>query len=625
MCGIIGIIDPKLDIVERLINVLSVLEYRGYDSAGIATINNSKFQLCKSVGKISVLNSLYKQEPISGNIGIGHTRWATHGKPSLNNTHPIVVNKVAVVHNGIIENNREIRDKLNGLGYNFSSETDTEVIPALISYYLNQGVNEIESVYSAIKELKGAFSCVIMFSNKHDQLIAIKNGSPLILGLGNGCNYVASDILALSQYTDKVITLSDKNIAVITHDEYSITDFDGNKIITQPKYVEKSGFLNRSKGSFNNFMLKEIYEQPTVLKALISNYCNPSLSKISENSVINTEEINNIACSNYNFSNINWEQFDSLYIIACGSSFYAAYIAKYWIEELTNKQVNIEIASEFRLSYKKLHKKSLYLFISQSGETADTLACLKYVKSHPGLITAGLVNINNSQISLMVDHLLLTHAGIEIAVASTKTFTAQLLSLALLCIEIMKQEGNESWVDKLNSLINDINKLEPTIAYVSEQIQNSFIDFSKARNLIYIGHNISYPLALEGALKMKELAYIPSDGIASGELKHGSIALVDEQTNVIVIAPKSKSYDKLVSNIQEINARDGKIILISSKDGIKKVKDICSHSIEIPTITGLSIPLFYSIPLQMLAYYTAIHKGYDPDRPRNLAKSVTVE
>ena len=588
MCGIIGIIDNK-DVVQEILDSLKLLEYRGYDSAGIAAITSSesitkKLEVRKAVGEISNLTSLLVDNPISGNIAIGHTRWATHGAQTIKNAHPVLTNGIAVVHNGIIENYLDIKRNLINEGYSFVTETDTEVIPKLIDYHINGGSTEIESVKKVAKTLHGRFSIVIIFE-KQNIIIGIKNKTPLFFGIKNKAYYISSDFNVLSRLADEIITLEDSDMVVAGFGSYSITTIEGEK--RHYKKHKAETIIDASKGMYETFMLKEIYEQEHILSHLLEHY-----------------KANNIDISNYN----------SFTIIACGSSFYAASIGKHWLEAKLHKRTSVEIASEFRTKHFIPEKDCLYICISQSGETADTIAALEIIQHHK-LATLGIINNELSYIAKNVEQNLFTKSGTEIAVASTKTFTSQLLALAMLAsanIDISPKKFGLDIVKKVLAL--------------DMQFKNLALQLYKAKYVLYIGRGTSYHIAQEGALKLKEITYIPSEGIASGELKHGPIALLEEDVPVIVIAPFNEFFDKTVSNICELLGRGALALVLTDERGKQKLNGISVSQILIMPETDIfSGPILYSIAVQFIAYHTAALKGINIDKPRNLAKSVTVE
>lgn len=588
MCGIIGVVSD-ISVRERILGSLKLLEYRGYDAAGIVTITNNDFRVCKVLGKINVLAEAAKKQHCDGNISIGHTRWATHGVPKIENTHPIITKNTAVVHNGIIENYKELKADLLNAGYKFYGDTDTEVIPNIIDFFQSNGANLIESVLLCANKLKGAFAIALLSKNNPDVIIVIKQGSPLVVGMDKdkkSC-YLASDASAIAEFCEEVTYLEDEQIAIMESSQYKLIDFDGKEVAIKKEKIKKQAGISIQ--GFPNFMLKEIYEQPEVIEGIIKHY-------------------------KQNKKKISFAQIRHIKIIACGTSMYAGYIAKIWFEERYGINTAVEIASEF--ANKKFHtikKNELFFFISQSGETADTLASLKIVKKHGGK-SVGVVNHHNSSIAKLVDELILMEAGVEVAVAATKTFLAQVTAFAILI-----GVAPNMLKDAIH-LIREVLQNNQEINKITQKILVS------AQKIIFIGRGIGYPLALEGALKMKELAYIPAEGLAAGELKHGSIALIDDKTPIIVIAPEDHNLSKITSNIHEIKARGGKVILIACKRSIKTLLDLCDHIIEVPEFgSEVVIPFIYAPVLQLIAYNTALLKGNEVDKPRNLAKSVTVE
>lgn len=610
MCGIVGIVGNK-EVTQRILESLQKLEYRGYDSAGVATINNNNIYLNKVVGKIANLKKETNNNPIQGNIGIGHTRWATHGAPSAKNAHPFVADSVVVVHNGIIENHAELRKKLQASNVKFHSETDSEVIPNLISYYLKQGLNEIDAVKKATSELVGAYAIAVAFSTNENLLIGIKNGAPLAIGLGDNEMYLGSDAFALSSFTDKVIYLEDKDIAILSRTQYKITNLNKGEmpIATRPIKQLVSNDDEVGKNGYTHFMQKEIHEQPKVLSQAFSHYYD-------------------IKKKAFNFKNlkISWKSTRRIYIIACGTSYNSALVAKYWFEKFAKIPVEIDIASEFRYRSVIFDKQSVAVFISQSGETADTLAALKHVKEH-NVKTIALVNVPESSIANSAHFVLPLLAGREIGVASTKAFTNQLLILAMLCLSITKQKGllNEDQITQLIYSLHEAPDHVRELFHLDDDIKFIANNLTDTKSMIYIGRGVSYSLALEGALKIKELSYIHAEGIAAGELKHGPIALIDNNLPVVVIAPSDDVYTKTASNIYEVYARAGKIIILTDEQGIDEFKEIGYGLIKLPKTNDFTAPILYSIPLQLLAYHAACALNRDVDQPRNLAKSVTVE
>jgi glucosamine--fructose-6-phosphate aminotransferase (isomerizing) len=611
MCGIVGIVSNK-NIVPEILEGLKKLEYRGYDSAGISLVNEDKINTIKKQGKIDKLEAaIHKNKKFSSNIGIGHTRWATHGKPSEENSHPHLSDDVAIVHNGIIENYQELKERLKKLGVKFKSQTDSEVIPHLISFYFKKNGDKKRAVLSAIKDLKGAFALAIIFKGDENFMAIAKKGSPLLIGFGEGENYVASDYFALDNLTGKVSYLEDGDAAFLTSGAVEIYDSKGNKATRIVKTMEKD--LNKvSKEGYDNFMQKEIFEQPRVVQDIIDNYVDIKGSKI--------------LLPNFPF---DLKSIDKITIVACGTSYYASLVGKYLIESLAKINVEVDIASEFRYRSGAFYGNNLNIFISQSGETADTIAALKYAKENKQK-TLGIVNVAQSNIAYLADGIVRTIAGPEIGVASTKAYTAQLTVLILFALHlatVKKTIDEKTRKNLISSLINIPGKMQQSLGKEGlGQIKKVAKYISKYQSLIYIGRGISYPTALEGALKLKELSYINAFGIAAGELKHGTIALVDKNMPVVAVAPNNDLFEKSASNIEEVAARGGKVILIGNNKGIKELKNIIFKSIVLPEVDNMiDEALLGVIPTQLIAYYTAIYKGNDVDQPRNLAKSVTVE
>jgi len=611
MCGIVGIVSRN-NVVPKILDGLKKLEYRGYDSAGISLINRDHINTIKKQGKIVNLEAaINKNKKFFGNIGVGHTRWATHGKPSEENSHPHLSNDVAVVHNGIIENYQELKARLKKIGVKFQSQTDTEVIPHLISFYLQQSQSKKQAVISAIKELHGAFALGIIFKGDDNFMAVAKKGSPLLIGYGEGENYVASDYFALDNLTDRVSYLEEGDVAFLTCNSVEIFDASGLATQRTLKVMEKDvGKI--SKENYQHFMQKEIFEQPRVVQDIIDNYVTAKNGKI--------------ALPNFPF---DLKTIDKITIVACGTSYYAACVGKYLIESLAKINVEVDIASEFRYRCGAFYGNNLNIFISQSGETADTIAALKYAKEN-GQKTLGIVNVAQSNMAYLADAIIRTIAGPEIGVASTKAYVAQLTVLILLALELAsaKQKITEKTKqDLIASLVSIPAKMREILSDNSlVEIKDVAKFVSKYQSLIYMGRGISYPTALEGALKLKELSYINAFGIASGELKHGTIALVDKNMPIIALAPNTDLFEKSASNIEEVAARGGKVVLIGNKSGIDQLKNITFKSIALPEITNIiDEALLGVIPTQLIAYYTAIYKGNDVDQPRNLAKSVTVE
>lgn len=607
MCGIIGIIGES-EVAPRLVDALKRLEYRGYDSAGIATLQNGHIDRRRAEGKLMNLEKRLAGDPLPGVIGIGHTRWATHGRPVERNAHPHITDRLAVVHNGIIENFAELRDLLTGEGFTFQSETDTEAVAHLVTRELMRGKSPVEAVRDSLPMLKGAFALAFLFEGDEELLIGARQGPPLAVGYGKGEMFLGSDAIALSPFTDSISYLEDGDWAVLTRKGVTIYDENNSRV---ERAVQKSQSSNMlvSKGNHRHFMQKEMFEQPEVISHTLANYLDFTTGKVREEAI-----------------GLDFSKIDRLTISSCGTAFYAASVGKYWFEQIARLPVDSDIASEFRYREMPLSKDSLAMFVSQSGETADTLASLRYCKQQ-GLKIASVVNVTGSTIARESDAVFPTLAGPEIGVASTKAFTCQLSAMASLAIAAAKQRGvidekrEKELVHELSEaprFINQVLKLESQIAEVC-------VDLAKVNHVLYLGRGTSFPLALEGALKLKEISYIHAEGYAAGELKHGPIALIDESMPVIVIAPSDRLYEKTVSNMQEVAARGGRIILITDKKGAASASIDTMATIVLPDVPEFITPLVYALPIQMLAYHTAVLMGTDVDQPRNLAKSVTVE
>ena len=612
MCGIFGIVSNG-NVVDKLIDGLKSLEYRGYDSAGIAIIKNNQLEIIKKVGKVSELEKAIPSG-FESNIGIAHSRWATHGKPSEINAHPhnSCDGLVSVVHNGIIENYIELKKELIKLGYNFKSETDTEVISNLISYYLKTEKDNIKAFEKAIKKLKGSFGLAVIFANDNKNLYCARRGSPLLLGIGKNENYVSSGLSAFTGLTNKIITLEEDEFAIISNNDYRIFDKNGQKITKNIETISIDN-INVDKGNFEHFMLKEIYEAPKVLNQTIKEYIDIKNKKL--------------LFPHFNFDLKNIKKIN---IISCGTSYYASFIAKYFIEDIAKIRVDIDIASEFRYKNPILSNDEISMFISQSGETADTIGALKLCREN-GQKIISVVNVLQSNIAYNSDIVLKTLAGTEVGVASTKALIGQLAVLYIFALEIAisKNTINEN---EYEQYINDLLELPNIIENFLKENDNiknikSIAKIVKDNNFfMFIGRNIYYPIALEGALKLKEISYIPCEGIAAGELKHGPIALIDKNTYIFAINPTSSLFEKTLSNIEEIVAREGKIILISDEKGIKELSGKITESIEIKANNNKMMSAIEClIPIQLMAYYIALERGNNIDKPRNLAKSVTVE
>ena len=608
MCGIIGIVGSD-DVAGRLIEGLRRLEYRGYDSAGVCTIHDGRLDRRRAEGKLDNLARKMADDPLPGMIGIAHTRWATHGAPTQDNAHPHATGEVALVHNGIIENFKPLRDELIAKGRVFESQTDTEVVAHLISADVEAGINPIEAVRTNLKRLHGAFALAILFRQNPDMLVGARLGSPLVVGYGdNGETYLGSDALALAPLTQRIAYLDEGDWVVITRDKTQIYDRDDKPV---ERAIVNSGVSNLSidKGNHRHFMLKEIYEQPIVVAQTLKSY------------VRRLEEQVSLPIPDFDLGGIR-----RLTIVACGTSFYAGMVAKYWFEQFARVPVDLDVASEFRYRAPVMEDDGLALFISQSGETADTLAALRHARSE-GQKIAVVVNVPTSTMAREADLLLPTHAGPEIGVASTKAFTCQLAVLAALAANLARAKGRLSAREE-KEIVRHLSEapaaINAALAY-DQAIEAMAGVIAVARDVLYLGRGTDYPLALEGALKLKEISYIHAEGYAAGEMKHGPIALIDENVPVIVIAPSGPLFDKTVSNMQEVQARGGKVVLISDYDGIAAAGEGCIATITMPKVHPLIAPIVYAIPVQLLAYHVAVIKGTDVDQPRNLAKSVTVE
>jgi glucosamine--fructose-6-phosphate aminotransferase (isomerizing) len=611
MCGIVGIISQN-SVVPRLLEGLQRLEYRGYDSAGIATITEGLLERRRAKGKLINLKKLVAENPVMGNIGIGHTRWATHGIANEINAHPHISQRVALVHNGIIENYQEIKQALLDKGHEFLSQTDTEVIAHLITDHLNNGLLPLAAVEATLKELKGAFALAILFADSPDFLIIARRGSPLAIGYGQGEMSIGSDALALALWTQDVCYLEEGDYAVITLTGAEIYSEEGTRI-TRP--IKKIALTSDAlaKGPYRHYMLKEIFEQPTAIADTLQSLIDPETHRLLTTDL-----------------DIPWASLDRLTIIACGTSFYAAMVAKYWFEKLARIPVDVDIASEFRYRDPVLSDQGLCIFISQSGETIDTLAALQLAKANEQL-TLAIVNVPESSIARLAQKVVHTLAGPEIGVASTKAFTTQLLTLGCLALTAAHQRGFLDTV-ALAENISDLMTLPTWIRHVLDQdhtIRQLARKLEKAQNIIYLGRGPMYPLALEGALKLKEVSYIHAQGYPAGELKHGPIALIDPQVPVVVLCPTNEWFTKTASNIQEILARGGNLLVLTDDSGAQLLASVLENGGEIMILpkakSQLVTSILYSVPLQLLAYHIAVIKGTDVDQPRNLAKSVTVE
>ena len=607
MCGIIGIIG-KAPVTPLLVDALKRLEYRGYDSAGIATLVNGHIDRRRAEGKLVNLEARLKDEPLTGTIGIGHTRWATHGKPSERNAHPIATDRVAVVHNGIIENFQELKAEMEGEGRRFESDTDTEVVAQLITSYLERQMSPEEAMGTAMDRLRGAFALAVLFSGRHDLLMGARRGSSLAVGYGDGEMYIGTDALALAPFTKRVSYLEDEDWVVLT--QHGAKIYQGTtEVVREVRQSSISGAMI-GKGNHRHFMLKEIHEQPAVIGDTLHSYLNPATRTVTLPSLP-----------------VDWAKVSRLTMTACGTAFYACMVAKYWFEQLARLPVEVEVASELRYREPPMPKDGVCIAVSQSGETVDTLAAIRYAKAHGQTILA-VVNVPESAIARDSHGVLPTLAGPEIGVASTKAFTTQLTVLLCAAIAAGRARGTLSEADEgrlglalieLPALVNEALNLEERYREISEAI------LAEARDVLYLGRGTSFPIALEGALKLKEISYIHAEGYAAGEMKHGPIALIDELVPVVVVAPSDAIFDKTASNFEQVKARGGKLVLMSDATGVARLGSQAAASVTLPAVDPVVAPILYTIPVQMLAYYTAVAKGTDVDQPRNLAKSVTVE
>ncbi len=607
MCGIIGIVG-KEPVSDRLVDGLKRMEYRGYDSAGVCTVDDGQLIRRRAEGKLANLVAVLKADDAPGNVGIAHTRWATHGAPTTNNAHPHATAELALVHNGIIENFKSLREQLSARGRTFESETDTEVVAHLVSEEIEAGKSPQDAVKAVLPQLRGAFALAIAFRSHPDLLIGARLGSPLVVGYGEGETYLGSDALALAPLTQKIAYLEEGDWVVVTREGAAIHDKDNNPV---EREISTSGVSAATieKGNYRHFMQKEIFEQPIVVAQTLRSYIRPLEQQVA------------LPQMDFDLRDIK-----RITIVACGTSYYAGMVAKYWFETFARMPVDLDFASEFRYRDPVLEPGGLALFISQSGETADTLAALRHSKEN-GQKIAVVVNVPTSSMAREADLLLPTHAGPEIGVASTKAFSCQLAVLAALAAHLAVVKGKmtrDEERDVVKHLTEAPAALNAALAHDQEIADMAHL-IAPARDVLYLGRGPDFPLALEGALKLKEISYIHAEGYASGEMKHGPIALIDEAVPVIVLAPSGLLFEKTVSNMQEVMARGGKVVLISDAEGIAEAGEGCMATIEMPMVHPLIAPLVYAVPVQLLAYHVAVAKGTDVDQPRNLAKSVTVE
>ncbi|HTV87822.1 MAG TPA: glutamine--fructose-6-phosphate transaminase (isomerizing) [Stellaceae bacterium] len=607
MCGIVGIIANR-PVAGELIEGLRRLEYRGYDSAGVATLINGRIERRRAEGKLANLAARLKREPAHGTIGIGHTRWATHGQPSEKNAHPIATDRVAVVHNGIIENFQALKKELVGLGHQFHTETDTEAVAVLVTHHLAQGLKPAQAVARTLERLEGAFALVFLFAGEHDLLICARRGSPLAIGYGDGEMFVGSDALALAPLTRRISYLEEGDWAVVTSRQVTIFDRDNREIRREVRETAASGALI-GKGNYRHFMQKEIFEQPAVIGDTLHALINPVSRRV------------HLPDLPFALGDIG-----KITTLACGTAHHAGMIAKYWLERIARIPVESDIASEFRYRAPAMPRDGAALVISQSGETADTLAALRYCREAGQKIIA-VVNQPESTIAREADVVLPTLAGPEIGVASTKAFTTQLAVLAALTVALARARGtiDEAGEAALAGQLAEIPSRASEVLQHDDRLQQIAGEIALARDVLYLGRGTAFPLALEGALKLKEISYIHAEGYAAGEMKHGPIALIDDTVPVIVLAPPDDLFPKTLSNVEEVMARGGRVVMISDGDGVARLDGRSFSGIAVPQCATFVAPLLYAIPIQLLAYHVAVHKGTDVDQPRNLAKSVTVE
>ena len=607
MCGIVGIVGREA-VAGRLFDGLKRLEYRGYDSAGICTVQNGEFERRRAEGKLENLKRELDADPLHGDVGIAHTRWATHGAPTVDNAHPHIVGPVALVHNGIIENFKPLRDELIAEGRKFLSETDSEVVVHLVAREIERGASPQGAVATVLPRLHGAFAIAFLFKDYPNQVIGARMGAPLTVGYGEDENYLGSDALALAPLTQRIAYLDEGDWVVVERDKVQIFDRD-NRPVTREIVESGASAAKIDKGNHRHFMQKEIFEQPIVVAQTLQSYVRPFEGKVALPDI------------DFDLASVN-----RVTIVACGTSFYAGMVAKYWFEQFARVPVDIDVASEFRYREPVLEQGGLALFISQSGETADTLAALRHAREQ-GQTIAVVVNVPTSSMAREADLLLPTHAGPEIGVASTKAFTCQLAVLAALAANLARAKGQlteEQERDIVAHLQEAPEAMSQALGH-DEDIAGMAHLVAPARDVLYLGRGPDYPMALEGALKLKEISYIHAEGYAAGEMKHGPIALIDDLVPVIVLAPSGPLFEKTVSNMQEVRARGGKIVLISDARGLAQASEGCMATIEMPEVHPLIAPLVYAVPVQLLAYHVAVAKGTDVDQPRNLAKSVTVE
>jgi glucosamine--fructose-6-phosphate aminotransferase (isomerizing) len=606
MCGIVGIIG-KAQVTPLLFDGLKRLEYRGYDSAGIATLVDGRIERRRAEGKLGNLGAVLEKQPLPGTIGIGHTRWATHGRPSENNAHPHATDKVAIVHNGIIENFQELREELGQLGKKFTTDTDTEVVAHLLTHYLEHGHSPEQAMERAMGKLHGAFSLAILFADRPDIIVGARRGSPLAVGYGDGEMFLGSDAMALAPFTNRICYLEEDDWAVLSMDGAVIYN-DGRRVNREVTQTALSGALI-GKGNYRHFMMKEIAEQPTVIGDTLQAFMNPLERRIQLPPLP-----------------IDLATVTRLTIVACGTAYLAGFVAKYWLESVARLPVELDVASEFRYRQAPMDPNGAMLVISQSGETADTLAALRYAKSL-GQKVISVLNVPESTIGRESDLVLHTLAGPEIGVASTKAFSTQLVVLACFALAAARARGaiDAAREAELSTALTEVPARIAEILNHDAHLHEIALKVAEARDVLFLGRGTSYPIALEGALKLKEISYIHAEGYAAGEMKHGPIALIDENVPVIVVAPSDELFDKTFSNLQEVMARGGRVVFLSDAEGVRKLGGQAMAVVELPKVNPFVSPILYTIPVQLLAYHAAVAKGTDVDQPRNLAKSVTVE
>ena len=608
MCGIVAAIAQR-NVTNILLEGLRRLEYRGYDSAGVAIANNGQLVVCKQAGKVSKLEEKLRQEPAEGHIGIAHTRWATHGRPTQPNAHPHYSDNIALVHNGIIENHISIKEELKKEGYQFTSDTDSEVVAHLIHHFVQQGHTLFDALKKSVNRCEGAYALAVIDANDANRLVVTREGSPLVIGLGIDENFIASDQLALRQVTDRFIYLEEGDIAEITVDDITIFDKSGQPTVREAEQLSGNE-QSASRGKYRHFMLKEIYEQPSVIRNTLQGRL--SKTRVLENSFgMDATAI--------------FDQIEHIQIIACGTSFHAGVIAKYWLENWANLGCSVEVASEFRYRKVVVPKQCLFITISQSGETADTLAALRKAKERGYLASLSICNVPNSSLVRESDLSLMTEAGPEIGVASTKAFTTQLVALQLLTIVLARRHGlTESKEAEMVKALHELPKLSEQVLTLDKPIEKLSEQFVEKHHALFLGRGIHYPVALEGALKLKEISYIHAEAYPAGELKHGPLALVDSDMPVVAVAPQDELIDKLKSNLEEVHARGGQLFVFA--DSTTQFKTTESFQvINLPRVPHGLTAILFTLPLQLLSYHVAVLKGTDVDQPRNLAKSVTVE